>query len=66
MISKSTTIHPILFAIFPILLIITSNLDEVFWESKRLIKEKLPIQSLILGYERMFISVIKQYKKINN
>jgi len=27
--TKSTVIHPILFAIFPILLIITSNLDEV-------------------------------------
>lgn len=27
--SKSTVIHPILFAVFPILLIITSNLDEV-------------------------------------
>jgi len=32
MISKSTTIHPILFAIFPILLIITSNLDEVIFK----------------------------------
>ena len=27
--TKSTVIHPILFAVFPILLIITSNLDEI-------------------------------------
>ena len=33
MFSKSTSIHPILFAIFPILLIVTSNLDEVIEES---------------------------------
>ena len=32
MFNKSTTIHPILFAIFPILLIITSNLDEVLFK----------------------------------
>jgi hypothetical protein len=32
MFNKSTTIHPILFAIFPILLIITSNLDEVIFK----------------------------------
>ena len=30
--NKSTTIHPILFAIFPILLIVTSNLDEVIFK----------------------------------
>ncbi len=30
--TKSTIIHPILFAIFPILLIITSNLDEVVFK----------------------------------
>jgi hypothetical protein len=32
MLDKSTTIHPILFAIFPILLIITLNLDEVIFK----------------------------------
>jgi len=28
---KSTAIHPILFTVFPILLIVTSNLDEVIF-----------------------------------
>ena len=32
MFTKSTSIHPILFAIFPILLIVTSNLDEVIFK----------------------------------
>ena len=29
--TKSTPIHPILFAIFPVLLILSSNLDEVIF-----------------------------------